>query len=66
MPRSLLQRREDAKGRDEDGRAKVLAEARATAEAGAFSVVVEGVAEGLAREVDWAIARRQDRKDAGV
>jgi UDP-glucose 4-epimerase len=23
-------------------------------------------AEGLAREVDWAIARRQDRKDAGV
>ncbi|MFN3858502.1 MAG: 3-methyl-2-oxobutanoate hydroxymethyltransferase [Caulobacter sp.] len=45
-----------AKGRDEDGRAKVLAEARATAEAGAFSVVVEGVAEGLAREITAAIA----------
>jgi 3-methyl-2-oxobutanoate hydroxymethyltransferase len=45
-----------AKGRDEEGRAKVLAEARATAEAGAFSVVVEGVAEGLAREVTAAIA----------
>ncbi len=45
-----------AKGRDEDGRAKVIAEARATAEAGAFSVVVEGVAEGLAREITAAIA----------
>jgi len=45
-----------AKGRDEDGRAKVLAEARATAEAGAFSVVVEGVAEGLARDITAAIA----------
>lgn len=40
-----------AKGRDDAGRAKVLAEARATEEAGAFSIVVEGVAEGLAREV---------------
>ncbi|MBI1406096.1 MAG: 3-methyl-2-oxobutanoate hydroxymethyltransferase [Caulobacter sp.] len=44
-----------AKGRDEDGRAKILAEARATAEAGAFAVVVEGVAEGLAREITAAI-----------
>jgi 3-methyl-2-oxobutanoate hydroxymethyltransferase len=45
-----------AKGRDEEGRAKILAEARATADAGAFSVVVEGVAESLAREITAAIA----------
>ena len=45
-----------AKGRDEDGRAKIMAEAKATADAGAFSVVVEGVAEGLAREITAAIA----------
>ena len=45
-----------AKGRDEDGRARIMAEAKATADAGAFSVVVEGVAEGLAREITAAIA----------
>jgi len=45
-----------AKGRDEEGRAKILAEAKATADAGAFSVVVEGVAESLAREITAAIA----------
>jgi len=45
-----------AKGRDEDGRAKILEEARATADAGAFAVVVEGVAEGLARDITAAIA----------
>jgi 3-methyl-2-oxobutanoate hydroxymethyltransferase len=33
-----------------------MAEAKATADAGAFSVVVEGVAEGLAREITAAIA----------
>jgi 3-methyl-2-oxobutanoate hydroxymethyltransferase len=44
-----------AKGRDEDGRTKIMAEAKATADAGAFSVVVEGVAEGLAREITAAI-----------
>ena len=44
-----------AKGRDEDGRAKIMAEAKATADAGAFSVVVEGVAEGLAREITAAV-----------
>ncbi|MFT4253827.1 MAG: 3-methyl-2-oxobutanoate hydroxymethyltransferase [Caulobacter sp.] len=44
-----------AKGRDEEGRQKILAEARATAEAGAFAVVVEGVAEALAREITEAI-----------
>jgi 3-methyl-2-oxobutanoate hydroxymethyltransferase len=45
-----------AKGRDEEGRAKILEEARATADAGAFAVVVEGVAEGLARDITAAIA----------
>ncbi len=45
-----------AKGRTDAERERVLAEARATADAGAFSVVVEGVAEDLAREVTAAIA----------
>ena len=45
-----------AKGRDDAGRARVLAEAKATAEAGAFAIVVEGVAEGLAREITEAVA----------
>ncbi|PVM88939.1 3-methyl-2-oxobutanoate hydroxymethyltransferase [Caulobacter radicis] len=45
-----------AKGRDEEGRQKILAEARATADAGAFAVVIEGVAEALAREITQAIA----------
>lgn len=45
-----------AKGRDEEGRQKILAEARATADAGAFAVVIEGVAEALAREITEAIA----------
>jgi 3-methyl-2-oxobutanoate hydroxymethyltransferase len=45
-----------AKGRDEDSRARIMAEAKATADAGAVSVVVEGVAEGLAREITAAIA----------
>jgi 3-methyl-2-oxobutanoate hydroxymethyltransferase len=40
-----------AKGRNAAERQSVLAEARATAEAGAFAVVVEGVAEDLAREI---------------
>ena len=44
-----------AKGRVEAEHADVLAEARAAAEAGAFCVVVEGVAEALAREVTAAI-----------
>jgi 3-methyl-2-oxobutanoate hydroxymethyltransferase len=44
-----------AKGRDDEGRARILAEARATAEAGAFAVVVEGVAEPLARDITAAI-----------
>jgi 3-methyl-2-oxobutanoate hydroxymethyltransferase len=44
-----------AKGRDEEGRSRVMAEAKAVADAGAFAVVVEGVAEGLAREITEAI-----------
>jgi 3-methyl-2-oxobutanoate hydroxymethyltransferase len=44
-----------AKGRTEDERLRVIAEAEATADAGAFAVVVEGVAEALAREVTAAI-----------
>jgi 3-methyl-2-oxobutanoate hydroxymethyltransferase len=44
-----------AKGRTDAERLRVLAEAEATADAGAFAVVVEGVAEGLAREITDAI-----------
>jgi len=44
-----------AKGRLEAEHADVLAEARATAQAGAFCVVVEGVAESLARAITAAI-----------
>jgi 3-methyl-2-oxobutanoate hydroxymethyltransferase len=45
-----------AKGRTELERDKVLAEARAADQAGAFAIVVEGVAEDLAREITAAIA----------
>src|SRR5580704_17306651 len=44
-----------AKGRTEDERARVVAEAEATADAGAFCIVVEGVAEALAREITEAV-----------
>jgi 3-methyl-2-oxobutanoate hydroxymethyltransferase len=44
-----------AKGRDERERLRILESARQTADAGAFAVVVEGVAEGLAREITEAI-----------
>ena len=40
-----------AKGRTADERARVLAEAKATAAAGAFCVVIEGVAESLAADI---------------
>jgi 3-methyl-2-oxobutanoate hydroxymethyltransferase len=40
-----------ARGRTTAERAEILAEAEATANAGAFAVVVEGVAEDLAREI---------------
>ena len=45
-----------AKGRSGDERQRILGEAHAAADAGAFAVVVEGVAEGLAREITEAIA----------
>lgn len=44
-----------AKGREEGERARILESARQTAAAGAFSVVIEGVAEGLAREITEVI-----------
>jgi 3-methyl-2-oxobutanoate hydroxymethyltransferase len=44
-----------AKGRTADERRRILEDAKATADAGAFAVVVEGVAEGLAREITAAI-----------
>jgi len=45
-----------AKGRKDGDRERVLAEARATDEAGVFCMVVEGVAEPLAREVTEAVS----------
>jgi 3-methyl-2-oxobutanoate hydroxymethyltransferase len=44
-----------AKGKTDDERLRVMAEAEATADAGAFAVVIEGVAEGLAGEITRAI-----------
>jgi 3-methyl-2-oxobutanoate hydroxymethyltransferase len=44
-----------AKGRTDDERARVIAEAKATEEAGCFCMVVEGVAEALAREITEAV-----------
>lgn len=44
-----------AKGRNSEERAKVLAEARAADEAGAFAIVVEGVDETLAPEITAAV-----------
>jgi 3-methyl-2-oxobutanoate hydroxymethyltransferase len=43
-------------GRSEEDQARILADARAVAAAGAFAVVVEGVTESLARAVTDAIA----------
>jgi 3-methyl-2-oxobutanoate hydroxymethyltransferase len=44
-----------AKGRTDDERLRVMSEAEATADAGAFSIVIEGVAEGLARDITAAV-----------
>ena len=44
-----------AKGKGAEERARILEDAKATAAAGAFAVVIEGVAEGLAREITQAI-----------
>ncbi len=45
-----------AKGRTQDERQKVLAEARAADEAGAFAIVIEGVDETLAPEITAAVS----------
>ena len=45
-----------AKGRGEAERVRILDEARATVQAGAFALVVEGVAEGLAQEITQSVA----------
>jgi 3-methyl-2-oxobutanoate hydroxymethyltransferase len=45
-----------ARGRSEKEREAVIAEARAAAEAGAFSMVIEGVDEGLAREITGIVS----------
>jgi 3-methyl-2-oxobutanoate hydroxymethyltransferase len=44
-----------AKGKTGEERRRILEDARRSADAGAFAVVVEGVAEGLAREITEAI-----------
>ena len=44
-----------AKGKGLEERRRILQEATLTAEAGAFAIVVEGVAEGLAREITEAV-----------
>lgn len=44
-----------AKGRTDEERLRVMSEAEATADAGAFAIVVEGVAEGLARAITEAV-----------
>ena len=44
-----------AKGRTDEERLRVMSEAEATADAGAFAIVVEGVAEGLARDITAAV-----------
>lgn len=51
----LTEGRFRARGRKDEEGACILAEAKATAEAGAFCVVVEGVAEAVARQITAAI-----------
>jgi 3-methyl-2-oxobutanoate hydroxymethyltransferase len=45
-----------AKGRSETERARVMDEARAAEQAGAFAIVIEGVAEDLARQITASVA----------
>ena len=45
-----------AKGKGVDERRRIVEDAKASAAAGAFAVVIEGVAEGLAREITEAVA----------
>jgi len=51
----LVDGRFRAKGREASERTRILEDAKATAEAGAFAVVIEGVAEALARDITAAI-----------
>jgi len=44
-----------AKGKTDDERLRVIAEAEATADAGAFAIVIEGTAEGVARAITESI-----------
>ncbi|WP_158921859.1 3-methyl-2-oxobutanoate hydroxymethyltransferase [Acidisphaera sp. S103] len=44
-----------AKGRNDDERARVIAEARAVDEAGCFAIVLEGVSEALAAEITGSV-----------
>ena len=44
-----------AKGKTDDERLRVIAEAEATADAGAFAIVIEGTAEGVARTITESI-----------
>ncbi|MEO1039454.1 MAG: 3-methyl-2-oxobutanoate hydroxymethyltransferase [Pseudomonadota bacterium] len=53
---SLVEGGFKAKGRDQTERERVLAEARAADEAGAFAIVVEGVAEDLAEEITRSVS----------
>lgn len=45
-----------AQGRSDDERTRVMAEARAAEESGAFAIVIEGVAEDLADEITQAVS----------
>lgn len=45
-----------AKGRTSEERSRVIAEAKAADEAGAFAIVIEGVAEDLAREISGLVS----------
>ena len=45
-----------AQGRSDDERARVMKEAKAAEEAGAFAIVIEGVAEDLADEITRAVS----------
>lgn len=45
-----------AQGRSDDERTRVMAEAKAAEEAGAFAIVIEGVAEDLADEITSAVS----------
>jgi len=51
-----------AKGKTDDERLRVIAEAEATADAGAFAIVIEGTAEGVAREITATI----DKPTVGI